>query len=211
MRLISVTGGEGGKSAEELIVYTARVSSPANQENMDTAPKLLAYLVAHKHWSPFEMADMTIEIETSRAIAAQLLRHRSFSFQEFSQRYSEVTEFEVLVPRRQDLKNRQNSLEDMEDEHVEWFIEAHFAMYDQARALYREALYRGVAKECARFLLPLSVKTKLYMKGSARSWIHYLETRTSQSTQLEHREIAVAIKEIFTQQFPNTAKALEWT
>ena len=210
VRFVSCSVGEDGKSAEELIVYTARVSSPQNQENMDTAPRLLAYLIKHKHWSPFSMADLTVEIETSRAIAAQILRHKSFDFQELSQRYSEVTEFETYEARSQDSKNRQNSIDDLSHETKEWFRGEQEVTFKVQMEVYQNALRKGVAKECARFLLPLSTRTKLYMKGSCRSFIHYLQVRTDASTQLEHREIALAIKEIFIQQFPNTAAALEW-
>lgn len=214
-KLISVTmgfnpEGEISKSAEDVIVYCARVSSPQNQENMETAPRLLRYLIEHKHWSPFEMASMCVEIETSRAIAAQILRHRSFSFQEFSQRYSEATEFETYEARRQDNKNRQNSIADLPADVCDWFEAAQQDVRVASRRLYSEALARGIAKEQARFLLPLSTRTKLYMNGSVRSWIHYLETRTTQSTQKEHREIAEAIKVIFTKEFPHTAEALQW-
>jgi thymidylate synthase (FAD) len=196
--------------AEELIAYTARVSNPANQMNMETAPKLLAYLIKNKHWSPFEMAHMTVEITTSRAIAQQILRHRSFSFQEFSQRYAEATNFVTYDARRQDNKNRQNSIDDMDQEDKNWFKYAQASIQDDCNTLYKEALSRGIAKEQARFLLPLSTETTLYMSGSARSWIHYLELRCANGTQKEHKDIADEIKRIFTEQFPNVARALEW-
>lgn len=195
---------------EELIVYTARVSNPANQMNMETAPKLIAYLVKHKHWSPFEMASMTIEIETSRAIAAQILRHRSFAFQEFSQRYAEASlGFETYEARRQDTKNRQNSIDDLPEETKAWFLEAQRGQQAESEDLYQAALNKGIAKEQARFLLPLSTSTRLYMTGSIRSWIHYLQVRLEKGTQKEHREIAVGIYELFSQNFPNVATALQ--
>lgn len=203
VKLISVT-----PEAEKNIAYCARVSSP-NQENPEYA-KLLKYLIQHKHWSPFEMATMTVEINTSRGIAAQILRHRSFSFQEFSQRYSEVTTYEKYEARRQDKKNKQNSIDDMSEEVKKWFSEAQTHIAELAFSKYETALRMGIAKEQARFLLPLSTSTKLYMTGSIRSWIHYIELRADKDTQLEHREIAIAIKDIFKQQFPEITKALEW-
>jgi thymidylate synthase (FAD) len=195
-------------NAEQQIAYCARVSS-TNQENPEYE-KLLRYLIKHKHWSPYEMASCCIEIETSRAIAAQILRHRSFSFQEFSQRYSEATEFEISSPRRQDTKNKQNSIDDMDEATKDWFAFAQSAVNRNGLALYQLALDRGIAKESARVLLPLSTKTKMYMHGTVRSFIHYVETRTHESTQLEHREIAEAIKQILKQELPTVAKALDW-
>lgn len=205
---VQLGSGNGLMNAEELIAYTARVSNPANQMNTETAPRLLAYLIRHKHWSPFEMAHMTVEIKTSRAIAAQILRHRSFSFQEFSQRYAAVTDFVTYEARRQDVKNKQNSIDDLSAEDKEWFRQALHKNQLRAQGIYEIALEKGIAKECARFLLPLNTETTLYMCGSVRSWIHYLELRTSPSTQLEHREIALAIKREFETQFPNIAAAL---
>lgn len=196
--------------AEEIILYTARVSNPANQDSTNT--KLLDYCIKHAHWSIFEQADMTVEIQTSRAIAAQILRHRSFVFQEFSQRYAEVGDdsFELYPARRQDPKNRQNSVDDMSEEDREWFIKAQQAVIDASKHYYQESLKRGIAKEQARFLLPLNTKTKLYMKGNLRSWITYLDLRCGQGTQLEHIQIAEAIKTIFVEQFPIIAKAKGW-
>lgn len=196
--------------AEELIAYTARVSNPANQMNMETAPKLLAYLIKNKHWSPLEMAHMTVEITTSRAIAQQILRHRSFSFQEFSQRYAEVTDFETYEARRQDNKNRQNSVDDMDDFTKDWFEKSQKIIQHRAQYIYKQALEKGIAKEQARFLLPLGTQTKLYMCGSVRSWVHYLELRCGNGTQKEHKDIADSIKSIFIQRFPDIAKALDW-
>lgn len=197
--------------AEKLIAYMARVSSP-NQDNPDKE-KLISYLLKHKHWSPFEMATMCLEIRTSRAISSQILRHRSFSFQEFSQRYSKVDpqEFEFYEARRQDVKNRQNSINDLSDEVNDWFLDAQEQVAALAHKLYYEAIDKEIAKECARFLLPLSTGTKLYMTGSVRSWIHYIELRTDKSTQAEHREIAERCKEIFVKELPIISKALGWT
>ncbi|MBV5326453.1 MAG: FAD-dependent thymidylate synthase [Chlorobium sp.] len=196
-------------SAEGLMAYCARVSSP-HQEN-DSYEKLLAYCLEHKHWSVFEMADMTVEIVTSRAISPQILRHRSFQFQEFSQRYAKAQAIETYRPRRQDNKNRQNSLDDLDPSTCSWFDETQKNIAGLAMEKYNEALERGIAKECARVLLPLATQTKLYMKGSVRSWIHYLEIRTLESTQKEHREIAIEIKHIFSERFPAVSKALGWS
>jgi len=199
---------------EEIIVYTARVSNPENQMNMETADRLIAFLIKHKHWSPFEMVDMTVSIETSRAIAQQILRHRSFSFQEFSQRYSKATEFEPVQLRKQAEKNRQSSTESFNPKmfntlegiiDAQKLIEEHI-MYSER--LYKDLLDKGVAKECARMVLPLTTQTKIYMKGSVRSWIHYLQIRCAENTQLEHREIALAISDIFKNLFPNISKSL---
>ncbi len=199
-------------SPEELIMYCARVSNPENQESGKTG--LLNYCANHGHWSIFEMSNMVIEIETTRAISTQILRHRSFSFQEFSQRYKEVTafddSFEIYSARRQDVKNRQNSIDDMPEEDRLWFEGSQLDVQELAVDKYQEALDRGIAKEQARFLLPMNSKTKLYMNGNIRSWIHYLNIRCDKSTQLEHREIAEEIKKIFVEQFPNVSKALEW-
>lgn len=203
---------------EELIVYTARVSNPANQMNMETAPKLLRYLIRKKHWSPFEMVDMCVEIKTSRAIAAQILRHRSFSFQEFSQRYAEVTDFEPVQLRKQGVTNRQSSEEEFDptvpyeyddgthDQIVaSEVVQTHLNRSEQ---LYKNLLEAGVAKECARMVLPLTTQTTLYMKGSIRSWIHYLQQRTHQDTQMEHREVAQGVMDIFAKHFPDIYEAL---
>lgn len=197
-------------SAEELIAYIARVSNPANKMNQETAPKLLAYCIHNKHWSIFEQVNMTLEIHTSRAIAQQILRHRSFSFQEFSQRYAKATEFEIYPARRQDVKNRQNSIDDMSEADKGWFEYAQRTIQNHSVDLYDLALAKGIAKEQARFLLPLGTATTLYMSGTARSWIHYLQLRTEPGTQLEHREIAEGCKAIFVGQFPCTSEALGW-
>lgn len=206
-KLISVT-----PEAEKIIAYCARVSNPANQDNPEVA-KLLAYCIKHGHWSVFEMANLCVEVTTSRAVAAQILRHKSFCFQEFSQRYAEVEqplEYVTYPARRQDVKNRQNSLDDMSDDDRIWFKNAQEDLSELSYRLYNLALKKGIAKEQARFLLPLSTQTKLYMNGSVRSWIHYLQLRTDKATQLEHRQIAEEIKVIFCEQFPTIAKALDW-
>ncbi|NMW18898.1 MAG: FAD-dependent thymidylate synthase [Chlorobiaceae bacterium] len=213
VRLISVTAPlikveDQLLSSEGLIAYCARVSSP-HQETLDYE-KLLAYCITHRHWSVFEMVDMSVEIVTSRAISPQILRHKSFQFQEFSQRYAVAQEIERYQPRRQDSKNRQNSLDDLDASTKKWFDEAQERIARVTLEQYNIALEKGIAKECARVLLPLGTRTKLYMKGSVRSWIHYLEVRTDKSTQQEHREIAIAIKKIFIAQFPFTAAALGW-
>jgi len=196
-------------SPEGLIAYCARVSSP-HQENLDYE-KLLAYCIKNRHWSIFEMVDMTVEIVTSRAISPQILRHRSFVFQEFSQRYAKVNNFETCSPRRQDSNNRQHSINDLDASTTRWFTDAQ----EEIRALsvekYNEALEKGIARECARMLLPLNTQTKLYMKGSVRSWIHYIEVRTDAGTQKEHRDIAQEVRDIFITQFPVTASALGWS
>lgn len=213
VKLVSLTNAvEIGKAndqlltPEELIVYIARVSNPANQMNTETSDKLIAYLIKNKHWSPFEMVDMTVEIVTSRGIAQQILRHRSFSFQEFSQRYAEVTEMEPIQLRMQAQTNRQSSTDDFRDDGAfESAIELHI---QRSQSLYKDLLDAGVAKECARFVLPLTTQTKIYMKGSIRSWIHYLQIRCDAHTQLEHRQIGEAIQTIFTNEFPNISTAI---
>lgn len=193
---------------EELIVYIARVSSPQNQTKMLSAPKLLQYLINNKHWSPFEQVDLTFEVITSRAIAAQMIRHKSIFFQEFSQRYSEVTSFETYEARSQDYKNRQNSLDNLNDETKNWFKTVQQKAQDVCYSLYKESLEKGIAKECARFLLPMSSTTRLYMKGSIRSFIHYFEARCHESSQKEHRDLALEMKKIFNEKFPIIAEAL---
>jgi thymidylate synthase (FAD) len=189
-------------------MYMARVSAPNNQTSENTG--LLNYCIKNQHWSIFEMAHMTVEIETSRAISAQILRHKSFSFQEFSQRYAEVQEFIMYQARRQDNKNRQNSVDDMSQDDKDWFQYAQEEVQQQCMWHYTEALKRGIAKEQARFLLPLSTLTKLYMSGNIRSWLTYLDLRCGNGTQLEHRHIADAIKIIFKEQLPIIAQAKGW-
>jgi len=200
----------GTPNAEEMIGYCARVSNPSNQSNPNIA-KLLAYCIKHGHWSVFETASMTLEIETSRAISAQILRHRSFCFQEFSQRYAAVSQYIQSEARAQDEKNRQNSTDTLSDEDKEWFSSIQALLWDECFKAYEEALSRGIAKECARALLPLSTKTRLYMTGNIRSWIHYIQLRSANGTQKEHQDIAIQAKEIFKQQYPIISEALGWT
>jgi thymidylate synthase (FAD) len=202
-------------NAEEMIVKMARVSAPKNQDNMETAPKLLRYLIKHKHWSPFEMANMCVEIHTNRSISPQILRHRSFSFQEFSQRYADTRELgSASIPhlRRQDLKNRQNSTDDLAEtlgaDKLASLYRRTSQLFEEAEHLYQEMVSSGVAKECARMVLPLNTPTFLYMNGTLRSWIHYLQLRCDPGTQLEHREIAEAIKRIFCKEFPVIGEAI---
>lgn len=207
VKLISTTQDiEGAMNPEELIIKIARVSNPSNQENHQTAPKLIKYLIDHKHWSPFEMVDITFEITTSRAIAAQILRHRSFSFQEFSQRYAEAQGMEPLEFRQQAAKNRQSS-EEIHIDNYKYKVDVYESI-DILFNLYKEMVENGVSKETARMILPLSTTTRIYMKGSVRSWIHYLQIRTGLDTQKEHREIAQEIQTIFNRYFPKTAEAL---
>ena len=209
-KLIAITNPltTGINNAEELISYCARVSNPSNQLNMETAPKPLKYLIKHKHWSPFELVSATFEIKTSRAIAAQILRHRSFSFQEFSQRYSTATELEKLEFRKQGKTNRQ-----VGDEEVQ-LTPYQADIVDNAEKAclkaYEHLLGSGIAKECARMVLPLNTSTTMYMSGTIRSWIHYIELRSNEDTQKEHREIALEIKNTFKTIFPNISEALEW-
>jgi len=208
VKLISVT-----PDAEQTMAYVARVSNPNNQENPNYA-KLLGYCIKHNHWSVFEQAFMTLEIETTRGLAAQVLRHRSFTYQEFSQRYADSTLLSETIPlpelRRQDTKNRQNSIDD-----VDPFVNQEFQIkmrkhFDDAMVLYQSMLDFGIAKECARFVLPLAVPTRMYMSGSCRSWIHYINLRSANGTQKEHMQIAEGCKKIFVEQFPAVAEALEW-
>mgnify|MGYP003343130305 CR=1 FL=1 len=197
-------------TAEQLVAYAARVSNPTNQNNTKTAGKLVRYLIRENHWSPLEMVHLTMEITTTRDISRQIIRHRSFSFQEFSQRYAESERFSTRMARLQDPKNRQNSIDDISEEtrqKYEALMENHFR---DAMALYQTMLDEGIAKECARFVLPLATPTRLYMSGSCRSWIHYIQLRSANGTQKEHMEIAEACKKIFAEQFPTVAEALEW-
>jgi thymidylate synthase (FAD) len=198
--------------AEHLITDMARVSAPKNQGNYDTAPRLIKYLIKHKHWSPFEMATMCVEINTTRDIAAQIIRHRSFSFQEFSQRYADVKELgEISVPelRRQDTKNRQNSVADLDPELVIAFERRIRMLFAESQELYDDMLEAGVAKECARKVLPMNSPSRIYMQGTLRSWMHYIQLREANGTQKEHQDIALACKAIFEQQFPSIAQALK--
>jgi thymidylate synthase (FAD) len=213
VKIVSITQGTGeleGKSAQDVISYIARVSNPANQMSFESAPKLLKYCITHQHWSIFEHASMSIEVKTSRAIAAQILRHRSFCFQEFSQRYAKAFDFIKYPARRQDDKNRQNSIDDMSEMDKLWFDIAQDKIWNECKSSYEEALARGIAKEQARFLLPLNTETTIYITGNIRSWIHYIQLRTEKGTQLEHREIAEECKKIFVERFPDVAEALSW-
>ena len=209
VKLVSVT-----PDAEKNMAYVARVSNPNNQENPNYA-KLLGYCIKHNHWSVFEQSFMTLEIETTRGLAAQILRHRSFTYQEFSQRYADSSLLSETIPlpelRRQDTKNRQNSIDDIDP-----FVKQEFEIkmrkhFDEAMVLYQSMLDMGIAKECARFVLPLATPTRLYMSGSCRSWIHYIQLRSANGTQKEHMEIAEECKKIFAEQFPTVAEALEWS
>ena len=208
VKFISVT-----PDAEKTMAYVARVSNPKNQDN-DKFAGLLGYCIKHGHWSVFEQAHMTVEINTTRGLAAQILRHRSFTYQEFSQRYADSSLLGDTIPlpelRRQDLKNRQNSTDDLDALVVQDFnskMQRHFV---DGMKLYKEMLDAGVAKECARFVLPLATPTRLYMTGSCRSWIHYIELRSAHGTQKEHMNLVENVRSIFTEQFPTVAEALNW-
>ena len=206
-KLVSVT-----PDAEKHIAYCARVSNPNNQDN-EKFSGLLKYCIKNQHWSIFEQAFMTLEITTNRGIAAQVLRHRSFTFQEFSQRYASTDflgEIELPELRRQDDKNRQNSIDDLDPEIVDKLERQMVTLFSSANSLYQQMLSAGVAKECARFVLPLATPTKIYMTGSIRSWLHYIDLRSSNGTQKEHMDIANNCKEIFVEQFPSIAEAMEW-
>jgi thymidylate synthase (FAD) len=208
VELVSVT-----PDAENHMAYVARVSNPKNQDN-EKISGLLAYCIKHGHWSVFEQAFMTVEINTTRGLAAQILRHRSFTFQEFSQRYADSTMLSesIATPqlRRQDTKNRQNSIDDVDDYTTQRFEIKMRSHFEQAIELYKEMLDSGIAKECARFVLPLATPTRLYMTGSVRSWIHYVDLRSAHGTQKEHMDVAEEVRSIFNEQFPVVAKALEW-
>ncbi len=207
VKFISIT-----PDAEKTMAYIARVSNPKNQDN-ENFSGLLRYCIKHQHWSVFEQSSMTLEIETTRGIAAQILRHRSFTYQEFSQRYADsnlLGDIELPELRRQDSKNRQNSIDDLEPEVVEKFNRQMNTLFSSAFGLYNQMLEAGVAKECARFVLPLATPTRIYMTGSCRSWIHYINLRSAHGTQKEHMEIANTCKKIFVEQFPIVSEALEW-
>ena len=207
VQLITVT-----PDAEKNMAFVARVSNPNNQTN-ENFSGLLAYCIKHQHWSVFEQAHMTLEIETTRAIAAQILRHRSFTFQEFSQRYAKSNELgEIQLPelRRQDVKNRQNSIDDLDDKVVDKLNRQMITLFSSAESLYKQMIEEGVAKECARMVLPLCTPTRIYMTGSVRSWIHYINLRSAHGTQKEHMEIAESCKDVFVDKFPVVSEALEW-
>ena len=207
VKFVSIT-----PDAEKTMAYIARVSNPKNQDN-ENFSGLLRYCINHQHWSVFEQSSMTLEIETTRGIAAQILRHRSFTYQEFSQRYADsnlLGEIELPELRRQDDKNRQNSIDDLEPEMVDKFNRQMNTLFSSAFGLYNQMLQAGVAKECARFVLPLATPTKLYMTGSCRSWIHYINLRSAHGTQKEHMDIANTCKKIFIEQFPAVSESLDW-
>ena len=208
VKLVTVT-----PDAEATMGYVARVSNPKNQSNPNVAG-LLSYCIKHGHWSVFEQAHMTLEIETSRGIAAQILRHRSFTYQEFSQRYADSSMLADTIPlpelRRQDTKNRQNSIDDIDPYTRQEFQIKMQKLFKDSMELYQEMLDRDIAKECARFVLPLAVPTKIYMTGSVRSWIHYIDLRSANGTQKEHMDIAEGARKIFIEQFPTVSEALEW-
>ena len=209
VKLVTVT-----PDAEATMGYVARVSNPKNQSNPNVAG-LLSYCIKHGHWSVFEQAHMTLEIETTRGIAAQILRHRSFTYQEFSQRYADSSMLADTIPlpdlRRQDTKNRQNSIDDIDPYTRQEFQIKMQKLFKDSMELYQEMLDRDIAKECARFVLPLAVPTKIYMTGSVRSWIHYIDLRSANGTQKEHMDIALGAKRIFTCTFPTVAAALDWS
>ena len=208
VKLVSVT-----PDAEKLMAYVARVSNPKNQDN-DKFAGLLKYCIQHGHWSVFEQAFMTVEINTTRGLAAQILRHRSFTYQEFSQRYADVSYLREHIPlpelRSQDDKNRQNSIDDVDSKIVEKYNKKMRAQFDASIDLYKEMLHDGIAKECARFVLPLATPTRLYMTGSVRSWIHYIELRSAHGTQKEHMELVENVRKVFIEQFPIVSQALDW-
>ena len=207
VHLISIT-----PDAEQTMAYIARVSNPSNQDNQKYAG-LLKYCIKHNHWSVFEQSTMTLEIETTRAIAAQILRHRSFTFQEFSQRYAQTNylgDIELPELRRQDQKNRQNSTDDLDPNVIDTLNKQMQTLFDSSLALYNQMIELDVAKECARMVLPLCTPTRIYMTGSCRSWIHYINLRSAHGTQKEHMDIAEACRKVFTEQFPTISEALEW-
>ena len=207
VNLISIT-----PDAEQTMAYIARVSNPSNQDNEKYAG-LLKYCIKHNHWSVFEQSTMTLEIETTRAIAAQILRHRSFTFQEFSQRYAQTNSLGgITLPelRRQDQKNRQNSTDDLDPNVIDTLNKQMQTLFDSSLALYNQMIELDVAKECARMVLPLCTPTRIYMTGSCRSWIHYINLRSAHGTQKEHMDIAEACRKVFTEQFPTVSEALEW-
>jgi len=208
IKLVSAT-----PDAEQHMAYVARVSNPKNQDN-DNFAGLLKYCIKHGHWSVFEQAFMTVEINTTRGLAAQILRHRSFTFQEFSQRYADTNLLDSMIPvpelRSQDDKNRQNSNDDIPQEKKEEYQALIARHFSEAMDLYNALLQEGVAKECARFVLPLATPTRIYMTGSVRSWVHYIDLRTAHGTQKEHMDVAEEIRKIFTGQFPVVAQALDW-
>ena len=209
VKFVSIT-----PDAEKTMAYIARVSNPSNQQN-ENYSGLLKYCIKHNHWSVFEQSSMTLEIETTRGLAAQILRHRSFTYQEFSQRYADTKLLDEKIPlpklRKQDLKNRQNSTDDLDEFIVQDFELEMEKLFNSSMQLYNKMLDSGVAKECARFVLPLATPTRLYMTGSCRSWVHYINLRSAHCTQKEHMDIAHECRRIFTEQFPAVSEALEWS
>ena len=217
VKLISCTQGAGelqDKGPQDVISYVARVSNPHNQQNFDTAAGLLKYCIKHEHWSIFETVSLTMEINTNRGIAAQILRHRSFTFQEFSQRYASTNLLSDSIPvpelRRQDTKNRQNSINNLPPGLVKQYNKKIEKYFEDGMNLYNNLLDNGVAKECARFVLPLATPTRIYMTGTCRSWMHYINLRSANGTQEEHRLVAEACREVFKEVFPDVSTALEW-
>ena len=208
VKFVSIT-----PDAEKMMAYIARVSNPSNQQN-ENYSGLLKYCIKHNHWSVFEQSSMTLEIETTRGLAAQILRHRSFTFQEFSQRYADTKLLDTQIPvpdlRSQDLKNRQNSNDDIPQEKKEEYQALIARHFEDSMNLYNSLLENGVAKECARFVLPLATPTRLYMTGSCRSWIHYINLRSAHGTQKEHMDVVEKARSIFVEQFPSVSEALEW-
>ena len=208
VELLSIT-----PDAEKTMAYIARVSNPKNQKN-ENFSRLLKYCIKHEHWSVFEQSCMTLQIETNRGIAAQILRHRSFTFQEFSQRYADANLLGIDIPipelRRQDQENRQNSIDNIPEEIKIKFQKKIADLFNKSSNLYQEMLSDGIAKECARFILPLATPTRIYMTGSCRSWIHYIQLRTKVGTQKEHMDIAESCKKIFKENFPNVSEAMDW-
>lgn len=217
VKLISCTQGAGelqDKGPQDVISYVARVSNPHNQQNFDTAAGLLKYCIKHEHWSIFETVSLTMEINTNRGIAAQILRHRSFTFQEFSQRYASTNLLSDSIPvpelRRQDTKNRQNSINNLPPGLIKQYNKKIEKYFEDGMNLYNNLLDNGVAKECARFVLPLATPTRIYMTGTCRSWMHYINLRSANGTQEEHRLVAEACREVFKEVFPDVSTALEW-
>ena len=208
VKFVSIT-----PDAEKMMAYIARVSNPSNQQN-ENYSGLLKYCIKHNHWSVFEQSSMTLEIETTRGLAAQILRHRSFTYQEFSQRYADTKLLDDTIPlpklRKQDTKNRQNSTDDLDEFLVQDFQLEMTKLFESSMNLYNKMLDRGVAKECARFVLPLATPTRLYMTGSVRSWVHYIDLRSAHGTQKEHMDIAEMVRSVFKEQFPIVSEALEW-
>ena len=209
VKFVSIT-----PDAEKMMAYIARVSNPSNQQN-ENYSGLLKYCIKHNHWSVFEQSSMTLEIETTRGLAAQILRHRSFTFQEFSQRYADTKLLDDTIPlpqlRKQDTKNRQNSTDDLDEFLVQDFQLEMTKLFESSMKLYNKMLEQGVAKECARFVLPLATPTRLYMTGSCRSWIHYINLRSAHGTQKEHMDVVEKARSIFVEQFPSVSEALGWT